>query len=69
MCAKIEECCEVDVVFFFFFSKKIFCFLKRMLCIIRERMQTFAYVHQIGRTRILGTMVTVMLISVCLKNL
>ena len=27
-----------------------------MLCIMRERMQTFAYVHQIGRMRILGTM-------------
>mgnify|MGYP007069675209 CR=1 FL=1 len=27
-----------------------------MLRIIRERMQTFAYVHQIGRTRLLGTM-------------
>ena len=27
-----------------------------MLRIIRERMQMFAYIHQIGRTRILGTM-------------
>ena len=27
-----------------------------MLRIIRKRMQTFAYVHQIGRMRILGTM-------------
>ena len=32
-------------------------FLKRMLRIIRERMQTFAYVHQIGHMRILGTMI------------
>ena len=30
-----------------------------MLCIIRERMQTFAYVHQIGRTRIIGTMLCI----------
>ena len=29
---------------------------KRMTCMIRERMQTFAYIHQFGRTRILGTM-------------
>ena len=28
-----------------------------MLRIIRERMQTFAYDHQIGRTQISGTMV------------
>ena len=37
--------------------KKNVFFLKRMLCIIRERMQMFAYVYQTGRARILGTMV------------
>ena len=30
-----------------------------MLRIIRERMQTFAYVHQIGHMRILGTIVPI----------
>ena len=29
--------------------------------IIHKHMQTFAYVHQIGRTRILGTMITISL--------
>ena len=32
---------------------------KRMSRIIHERMQTFAYVHQIGRMRILGTVAVI----------
>ena len=39
---------------------------KRMSRIIRERMQTFAYVHQIGRMRILGTMVEIL--AKCLRT-
>ena len=37
-------------------TQKASFFFKRMSRIIHERMQTFAYVHQIGRMRILGTM-------------